>query len=187
MRGRKNEKTTGADEAGAVVLTGLAPVAGEAPRILMLGSMPGAASLAAAQYYAHPANRFWPLMALLFPEEAARLSSSDYEERLEGLRRSGVALWDTIGSCERAGSLDSSIRNMTPNDVAGLLKAHPTIGTVVLNGSKSAAVWRRHAQREALGERPGLRVLALPSTSPANARLRLADLERVWRAALAVR
>lgn len=187
MRGRKNEKTTGADEAGAVVLTGLAPVAGEAPRILILGSMPGAASLAATQYYAHPANRFWPLMALLFPEEAARLSSSDYEERLEGLRRSGVALWDTIGSCERAGSLDSSIRNMTPNDVAGLLKTHPTIGTVVLNGSKSAAVWRRHAQREALGERPGLRVLALPSTSPANARLRLADLERVWRAALAVR
>lgn len=103
MRERKNEKTTGADEEGAVVLTGLAPVVGEAPLILILGSMPGAASLAAAQYYAHPANRFWPLMALLFPEETARLSSPDYEERLEGLRRSGVALWDTIGSCERAG------------------------------------------------------------------------------------
>ena len=126
-------------------------------------------------------------MALLFPEETARLSSPDYEERLEGLRRSGVALWDTIGSCERAGSLDSSIRNMTPNDVAGLLKSHPTIGTVVLNGSKSAVVWRRHAQREALLERPDLRVLALPSTSPANARLRLADLEMTWREALAVR
>lgn len=69
MRERKNEKTTGADEEGAVVLTGLAPVVGEAPLILILGSMPGAASLAAAQYYAHPANRFWPLMALLFPEE----------------------------------------------------------------------------------------------------------------------
>ena len=185
MRERKNEKTTGADEEGAVVLTGLAPVVGEAPLILILGSMPGAASLAAAQYYAHPANRFWPLMALLFPEETARLSSPDYEERLEGLRRSGVALWDTIGSCERAGSLDSSIRNMTPNDVAGLLKSHPTIGTVVLNGSKSAVVWRRHAQREALLERPDLRVLALPSTSPANARLRLADLEMTWREALA--
>lgn len=158
MRERKNEKTTGADEEGAVVLTGLAPVVGEAPLILILGSMPGAASLAAVQYYAHPANRFWPLMALLFPEETARLSSPDYEERLEGLRRSGVALWDTIGSCERAGSLDSSIRNMTPNDVAGLLKSHPTIGTVVLNGSKSAVVWRRHAQREALLERPDLRV-----------------------------
>ena len=172
MRERKNEKTTGADEEGAVVLTGLAPVVGEAPLILILGSMPGAASLAAVQYYAHPANRFWPLMALLFPEETARLSSPDYEERLEGLRRSG--------------SLDSSIRNMTPNDVAGLLKSHPTIGTVVLNGSKSAVVWRRHAQREALLERPDLRVLALPSTSPANARLRLADLEMTWREALAV-
>ena len=87
MRERKNEKTTGADEEGAVVLTGLAPVVGEAPLILILGSMPGAASLAAAQYYAHPANRFWPLMALLFPEETARLSSPDYEERLEGLSR----------------------------------------------------------------------------------------------------
>lgn len=182
----KNSRMKGAGEEGAVVLTGLAPVVGEAPRILILGSMPGAASLAAAQYYAHPANRFWPLMGLLFPGEAALLSSPEYEERLEGLRRSGVVLWDTIGSCERAGSLDSSIRNITPNDVAGLLRAHPTIGTVVLNGSKSAAVWRRHAQREVLGERSDLRVFALPSTSPANARLRLKDLERAWREALAV-
>lgn len=85
------------------MLTGLAPVVGEAPLILILGSMPGAASLAAAQYYAHPANRFWPLMALLFPEETARLSSPDYEERLEGLRRSGVALWDTNDRLVRAG------------------------------------------------------------------------------------
>ena len=71
-------------------------------------------------------------------------------------------------------------------EIARLLKSHPTIGTVVLNGSKSAVVWRRHAQREALLERPDLRVLALPSTSPANARLRLADLEMTWREALAV-
>lgn len=109
---------------------------------------------------------------------------ADYETRLEGLRAAGVALWDTIGSCERAGSLDSSIRSAEPNDVAGLLARFPTIETVILNGGKSAAVWRRHAERAALAVRPGLRVLALPSTSPANARLRLADLEKAWRAAL---
>lgn len=181
---KKAKAGTAAQDGACVRLSGLAPAAGGTPRILILGSMPGAASLAAARYYAHPANRFWPLMALIFPLEAERLSSPDYETRLEGLRAAGVALWDTIGSCERAGSLDSSIRSEEPNDVAGLLARFPTIETVILNGGKSAAVWRRHAERAALAVRPGLRVLALPSTSPANARLRLADLEKAWRAAL---
>ena len=91
MRERKNEKTTGADEEGAVVLTGLAPVVGEAPLILILGSMPGAASLAAAQYYAHPANRFWPLMALLLyvGYEAGRLASLAQAEQRRRKRRAG--------------------------------------------------------------------------------------------------
>lgn len=181
---KKAKAGTVGQDGACVRLSGLAPAAGGTPRILILGSMPGAASLAAARYYAHPANRFWPLMALIFPLEAERLSSPDYETRLEGLRAAGVALWDTIGSCERAGSLDSSIRSAEPNDVAGLLARFPTIETVILNGGKSAAVWRRHAERAALAVRPGLRVLALPSTSPANARLRLADLEKAWRAAL---
>lgn len=172
---------TPSDGALGVRLTGLAPVAHGAPRILILGSMPGATSLAAERYYAHPANRFWPLMARLFPAEAEKLSSPDYGTRLEGLRSAGVALWDTIGSCERAGSLDSSIRGVTPNDIAGLLARFPTIETVILNGGKSAAVWRRHAERAALAVRPDLRVAALPSTSPANARLSLADLEKAWR------
>ncbi len=184
-RKTRNEGSPADCTAAPVVLRGLAPVAGEAPRILILGSMPGVASLAKAQYYAHPANRFWPLMAELFPEEAERLSSRDYSLRLEGLCAAGAALWDTIGECERTGSLDSAIRNLRPNDIGGFLAGHPTITTVILNGTKSAAVWRRHAERGALAVRPGLRILALPSTSPANARMRLADLASVWRTALA--
>ena len=186
-RKTRNEGSPGDCVAAPVILRGLAPVAGEAPRLLILGSMPGAASLAAAQYYAHPANRFWPLMAALFPEEAESLASPDYYVRLAGLCAAGAALWDTIGECERDGSLDSAIRNLRPNDIGEFLAGHPTITTVILNGTKSASVWRRHAERAALAVRPGLRILALPSTSPANARMRLADLASAWRTALADR
>ncbi|MBR1885099.1 MAG: DNA-deoxyinosine glycosylase, partial [Schwartzia sp.] len=92
---------------------GLAPIVDEHARILILGSMPGAASLAAQEYYAHPANRFWPLMTRLLCEAE---TPSSYPERLAMLLRHHVALWDAIDVCDRAGSLDSDIRNATAND-----------------------------------------------------------------------
>lgn len=163
---------------------GLAPVVGLAPTVLILGSMPGRASIDAVQYYAHRANRFWPLMARLFPKEAQRLTSSDYEERLEGLKRSGVALWDTIGECERTGSLDSAIRNAKPNAILAFLTIHPTIKTVVLNGRKSEDMWKRYMAKDVAMAFPNINVHVVPSTSPANAALKLEDLEVVWSIAL---
>ncbi len=124
-------------------------------------------------------------MARLFPKEAQRLTSSDYEERLEGLKRSGVALWDTIGECERTGSLDSAIRNAKPNAILAFLKIHPTIKTVVLNGTEKvstcgSAIWLKDVATAC----PNINVHVVPSTSPANAALKLEDLEVVWSTAL---
>lgn len=165
-------------------LRGFAPVWDNSARVLILGSMPSEASLAAGHYYAHPANRFWSLAAALFPAEREALTSEDFEERYRALCRSGVALWDTIGECERTGSLDSAIRALSPNDIVGLLRRAPGIRLVILNGRKSEAVWKRHALKTVQAEHPGVQWAAVPSTSPANARLRLDDLIREWQAAL---
>lgn len=133
--------------------------------MLVLGSMPGAASLAAAEYYAHPRNAFWPIMGALFGA-GPQLS---YRERLQRLNAAGVALWDVIGTCSRAGSLDSAIdpHSIEANDFAGLFAACPHIGHVFFNGSAAETAFRRHVRgRVAL---PALHFTRLPSTSPAHA------------------
>ncbi|MGN1149893.1 MAG: DNA-deoxyinosine glycosylase [Sutterella sp.] len=166
------------------VLKSFEPLGSGMARVLILGSMPGGASLAAGRYYAHPANRFWPLLAELFPAHRSGFLSADFDERYRAAQAAGLALWDTIGFCERKGSLDSAIRSVRPNDIAGLLAQEPGIRLVILNGRKSGEVWKKHAEAAALAARPGLRTAFLPSTSPANARFRLTDLVREWGAAL---
>ncbi len=148
-------------------------------RILVLGSLPGAESLARQAYYAHPRNRFWPLAEALFgvPLE------SPYPARLAALNEAGVGLWDVLGRAARKGSLDADIDHRTeePNDVAGLLRAHPRIATVALNGRKAEAAFARWILPSLPSEQAGrLAVHALPSTSPANARFRLPDLLDAW-------
>ncbi|MBF2734681.1 MAG: DNA-deoxyinosine glycosylase [Betaproteobacteria bacterium AqS2] len=138
-------------------------------RAAVLGSMPGGAALAARQYYAHPRNSFWPLMAELFGVDAG----APYARRLRGLRARGVGLWDVLASCERAGSLDQAIVRATAvlNELEPWL-AGKQLRAVALNGQLAAGLFRRHAAPRlaaSLAER-GVAVLALPSTSPANAR-----------------
>lgn len=154
---------------------GLTPSVNSQSQILILGSMPGAASLAAREYYAHPANRFWPLMARILGEPEV---PADYQKRLDMLLRHHVALWDSIGTCEREGSLDSDIRNANANDFTAFLEKWPSIRAIGLNGGKAYATFAK-ANRPLLS-RPGLRVLKLPSTSPANARWRMEDLWKAW-------
>lgn len=154
---------------------GLAPSVDRRSKILILGSMPGAASLAAREYYAHPANRFWPLMARLLDEPEV---PGEYPKRLGMLLRHQVALWDAIDTCEREGSLDSDIRNAKANDFTAFLKKWPAIHTIGLNGGKAYATFSK--ANKPLLSRPGLRVLKLPSTSPANARWRMDDLLDAW-------
>lgn len=155
---------------------GLLPSVDSRSRILVLGSMPGAASLAAQEYYAHPANRFWPLMTQLLGEKQ---TPSEYDAKIAMLHRHRIALWDAIDTCDREGSLDSDIRNVKANNFTEFLKKWPAIRTIGLNGGKAYATFAKY--NKLLLSRPDLRILKLPSTSPANARWRMENLLDAWR------
>lgn len=157
-------------------LIGLAPVFDARARLLVLGSFPGAASLQVAQYYAHPRNAFWPVMAALAGE--ADLAARPYVERLQALRGHRIALWDAVAACQREGSLDAAIEAAEPSDLVELVARLPQLRAIACNGALA------HRQTLlALGD-VGLPVLRLPSTSPAHAGLRLADKIAAWRAEL---
>lgn len=151
--------------------TGLAPVVDARTRILVLGSFPGAASLAAAQYYAHPRNALWPILSLLTGEDLAGMS---YVERLPRLLAHGFGLWDVLGACEREGSLDSAIRAPAANDFTRLRAFCPQLETVGLNGQSAGKFAPQFADA-------GYRTLVLPSTSPAYASMTLAQKLAAWR------
>ncbi|MFY8124262.1 MAG: DNA-deoxyinosine glycosylase [Silanimonas sp.] len=156
------------------------PAIPAAPRALVLGSMPGIASLRAAQYYAHPRNAFWPLMQALF----AVPPSAPYAARLAALGEVGVGLWDVLAECERDGSLDSAIApaSVAVNDIAGLLANHVGLRVIALNGGAAARLFDRHVA-PALGSRlAAMRVLRLPSTSPAHAARSLMEKADAWAA-----
>lgn len=153
------------------------PIAAPHARLLVLGSMPGAASLAAGQYYAHPRNAFWPIMGALygFDPRAA------YAERVACLQAAGVAVWDVLASCVRPGSLDSAIdaTSAQPNDFRAFFAAHQGIRRVYFNGAAAEAAYRRHVLPQ--GAWADLPALRLPSTSPAHAALDLARKAEAWR------
>ena len=141
-------------------LYGLAPVAGPATRLLLLGSFPGKASLAARQYYGHARNQFWPILGALWGIQD--LPARPYAERLALMQARGLGLWDVHASCWREGSLDSAIEAAEPNDLAGLAQRLPQLQAVAHNGGESARAMR-------ITQALGLPVYRLPSTSPANA------------------
>ena len=145
--------------------------------ILILGSMPGKASLAAGQYYAHPRNSFWPIMGELF---GAR-PGLPYAERLQVLKSSGIALWDVIASCTRQNSLDSRIEpaSVVPNDFESFFRSHPAIRQVFFNGAKAEQCFRRHV-RPSLKQQ-ALHCRRLPSTSPAHAGMSYPEKLNAWR------
>lgn len=160
-----------ADVAGDTLLRGLPPVVGPAPRLLILGSFPGQASLAQSRYYAHPRNQFWPILGTLLGEPLAAL---DDPLRLERLMARRIALWDVLGECRRRGSLDSAIRDARGNDLEALLDRLPRLGAVAFNGATAARALPWIESR-------GLAVYRLPSTSPAHAGLSLAQKLGRWR------
>lgn len=171
MAARRN---TAADRARS-----FAPVLGAAPRLLILGSLPGRASLAAGEYYAHPRNLFWDLMGELLGATRAQA----YAARTARLQARGIALWDVIGEAHRPGSLDTSIDLATArhNDIAALIARAPSLRAVAFNGTAARRLFLRHVA-PALGSRSAtLQLLALPSTSPANAGVTLAAKRTAWR------
>ncbi len=152
-------------------LTGLAPVIAPDTRVIVLGSFPGAASLAAGKYYAHPRNQFWPLISAVLGEDLAALP---YEERLVRLLAHRFGLWDVLADCEREGSLDSSIRKPAANDFERLRTLCPQLESVGFNGQASGKFAPQFAAA-------GYRTVVLPSSSPAHMAISFEQKLAVWR------
>jgi hypoxanthine-DNA glycosylase len=162
------------ESTAAAPLTGLAPVIAANTRILILGSFPGAASLAAQQYYAHPRNALWPILSALTGED---LASLPYAARLPRLLAHGFGLWDVLGACERKGSLDSAIRQPAANDFARLRELCPMLEVIGFNGQMSGKFAPQFAAQR-------YRAIILPSTSPAHASLSFEQKLSAWRGLL---
>ena len=139
-------------------------------RVLILGSFPSRASRQAAFFYGHPRNRFWPLMARLTGEPVPQ----NVDEKRALALRHGIALWDTIASCDIRGSSDASIVNVVPNDVGAILKAAPVLA-VFTNGATSTKLYEKYVYPQT-----GVPSVPLPSTSPANAAMTADALFEKW-------
>ncbi|MGE3966581.1 MAG: DNA-deoxyinosine glycosylase, partial [Planctomycetota bacterium] len=160
---------------------GFPPIAGVDVRVLILGTMPGEASLREQQYYAHPRNAFWPIVAAALGFDAAM----EYPARVAAIESRGVAVWDVLRSCVRAGSLDAAIDRSTleANDFARFFAAHPGIRRVCFNGRMAAILYARHVQPH-VRLAAGVSLVELPSTSPANAGVPRSEKARAWQQAL---
>ena len=135
------------------------PILSSQPKVLILGTMPGVASLQAAEYYAHPGNAFWKIISAIKGINCPRA----YEEKKQLIREMDLALWDVCHTCIRPGSADSDIRNEEPNRIKELVEAHASIRTVIFNGQTAEKLFRRH-----LKTIDGVTTITLPSTSPAH-------------------
>ena len=152
---------------------GFPPVVAADTRLLVLGSLPGEASLAAGRYYAHPQNAFWRLMGEVIGEDIAALP---YDDRLAALLRHRIGLWDVVGEATRSGSLDAAIRDATHNDLATLVETLPELRMVAFNGGKASTDGRGLLAAQA----DRLRLVTLPSSSPAHASLRFVEKAVAW-------
>ncbi len=156
------------------MLTGLPPLVSPQTRLLILGSFPGVASLAAQQYYGHPRNHFWPILRALWGGDVPVEGEDSYARRCDWLLAHGLGVWDVYASCEREGSLDSRIRGALVNDFSALREACPALAAIAHNGGESF----RHAVHT---RQLGLPVYRLPSTSPANASWSFERKLAAWR------
>ena len=154
------------------------PVINTHTRVLIIGSMPGIASLQAHEYYAYKYNQFWPLVFDVF--ENGRLPKN-YPDKLHTLLKHRLGLWDALAACTRPGSLDSCIKTPTPNDFTTLFQHYPSIHTLLFNGQAAATYFKRFHGWEI----PGKTLVILPSTSPANAALPYAQKLARWKKAFA--
>lgn len=148
------------------------PVVDAKTRLLILGSLPGDASLKAGQYYGHPRNAFWRLTGGVIGRDLAALP---YPERLEALKAAGVGLWDVVAGAERAGSLDAAIRNPEAADLMRLVGGLPRLKAIAFNGGTAARIGRR-----SLIGLEAIALIDLPSSSPAHAARSFEDKAAAW-------
>ena len=151
---------------------GFAPVIDAQVRVLVLGSFPSSASLAARQYYGHPRNQFWRILGEILAEP---LQGLEYTERLQRVLAHRVGIWDVYADCRRSGSLDSQIHAPRPNDLGLLAQLAPRLRAVACNGRAAGRARRRLIEL-------GYACDVLPSTSPAHAARRFEDKLAVWQA-----
>ncbi|MDR0766137.1 MAG: DNA-deoxyinosine glycosylase [Odoribacteraceae bacterium] len=147
------------------------PLAGERVTVLVLGSLPGERSLAVNEYYGHPRNRFWQVIARVTGQSLP----TSYHEKTSLLSRAGIALWDVVREADREGSLDSDIRHEVPNDIPRFVAEHAGTRLVVFNGQTPAALFKKHFSLF-----PDIPLVTLPSTSPANAAWHIDRLCQAW-------
>lgn len=148
------------------------PIVDSRTQVLVLGSLPGDASLRAGRYYAHPRNGFWRIVGGIIMVD---LSLLEYEDRLTTLLSHGIGLWDVVGIARRKGSLDGALREIESNDLAGMVETLPALRAIAFNGGAAARLGRRQ-----ISPGSGLALLDLPSTSPAHAAIDLAEKTRRW-------
>ncbi len=153
-----------------MILHPIQPIFDEHSRVLILGSFPSVRSREEGFFYGHPQNRFWKVISAVFGEMTPRTVT----EKKAFLLRSHVALWDVIGSCDICGSADSSIRNVSANDL-GIILDHADIRQIYVNGRTAFRYYRKHCESET-----GRQAVCLPSTSPANAAWSLERLTAAW-------
>ena len=159
------------------MLNGLPPLVSGQTRLLILGSFPGVASLAAQQYYGHPQNHFWRILQAIWPSSPIPTGADSYQKRSDWLLARQLGVWDVYASCEREGSLDSRIRQPVVNDFAQLQQLCPQLEGIAHNGGESF----KHSRHTAL---LGLPVYKLPSSSPANASWSFERKLAAWREVL---
>ena len=148
----------------------IAPVFDKDSRVLIMGSFPSVKSREEGFFYGHPQNRFWKVTASVFGEDVPKT----IDEKKSFLLRNHIALWDVIGSCEIDGSSDSSIRNVSVNDIKMILET-ADIQAIYLNGKKAFQLYQKHMLPVT-----GREGICLPSTSPANAAWQMDRLVREW-------
>lgn len=148
------------------------PVVGSKPRILILGTMPGAESLRKREYYAYKHNQFWKIIYAVFGSKP----SDNYADKVRFLKRHNIALWDVLSKCRRENSSsDSAIREEIPNKIPELLKAHPSIKRVFFNGRPAETFFKKHFKGPF-----AQKLYLLPSTSPANATYTFKEKLKRW-------
>lgn len=154
--------------------TAFDPAIGPEIKVLVLGSLPGDASLAAGQYYAHPRNQFWQIVGSVI---GCDLRSLGYEQRLTALISAGIGLWDTIASAQRPGSLDAAMRDVQAAELDRLIGGLPRLRAIGFNGATAARIGRRQL---AATDRSLPELIDLPSTSPAYCARTAAQKQQDW-------
>ncbi|MBF6056780.1 DNA-deoxyinosine glycosylase [Thiomicrorhabdus heinhorstiae] len=157
---------------------GFSPIIPPQPRLLILGTMPSVASLEEAFYYAHPRNAFWPIIGRMVNRELKGV-----DDKIAACRQLGILLWDVLQFCEREGSLDSAIKAPQANDFQTLFERFPQLKHVAFNGQAAEKLFTSQVLKKQLLDpsiQSALQLITLPSTSPANARLKIDDKYLLW-------